>query len=706
MGRLLAGLTAALVMGLAVLLSGSRLAAGPTPQQGPPAPADNGPVPAVSGRQSPPGLPPGLTGRTIVIPLHGATDEGAKADIAAGATIPMWNYTTTSSRDGLSYSGTMVGASPFTSPGTSTSVPTQIVPLIIHMLSDGGTFDPTAADPCAAAPLTNTSDLVLFQNSPIILSHAFTMNGASIGTTQYVDAFQRASFWSLVGGQNYHVQLSPVTTLSAVTVNVPAANGATVSLVPFGGCGNLGVVDNVWLKDYLEGTLIPSLAGQGVSSTSFPIFLVNAVQANPYVSASPLTNCCILGYHSAFGSPVQTYGISDFDTTGVFSNTADVSVAAHEVGEWMNDPLGTNPVPLWGHVGQQSGCQSNLEVGDPLSGTLAPNAIMPNGYTYHLQELAFFSWFLGSPSLAAGAKFSNNGTFVGQAHSPCPPGGTNAAPPTITMQPASQMIASGTTATMSVTASGTGGAFLYQWYVGASGVTTNPIGGATSSSFTTPALTTTTSYWVSVKDANGTAYSGTATITVTTMGPPTITSNPSSQSIAYGGTASLSVTASGSGLSYQWYHGSSGDTTNAIPAATSSSYMPTLISNTTYWVRASNASGHADSTTATVTVLFTDSPLVAGSTVITAVQLNQVRARIDAVRALYGGHPPFSYTHTIAPGSVIFAVDITEMQTALLQAFSFAGVSPLPFSTSPTIGGTVVVADINDLRTNVQALEK
>jgi hypothetical protein len=63
---------------------------------------------------------------------------------------------------------------------------------------------------------------------------------------------------------------------------------------------------------------------------------------------------------------------------------------AHEIGEWMNDPFGNNPTPLWGHTGQVSGCQNNLEVGDPLTGTIVPPVVMPNGFTYHLQELAFF----------------------------------------------------------------------------------------------------------------------------------------------------------------------------------------------------------------------------------------------------------------------------------------------------------------------------
>jgi len=78
-----------------------------------------------------------------------------------------------------------------------------------------------------------------------------------------------------------------------------------------------------------------------------------------------------------------------------------------------------NGTPAWGHVGQVAGCQNNLEVGDPLTGTEAPRIVMPNGFTYHLQELAFFSWLFGNPSLGIHGWDSNNGTFLTDAGPPC-----------------------------------------------------------------------------------------------------------------------------------------------------------------------------------------------------------------------------------------------------------------------------------------------
>ena len=94
-------------------------------------------------------------------------------------------------------------------------------------------------------------------------------------------------------------------------------------------------------------------------------------------------------------------------------------IVSHEAAEWMDDPYVVNNTPPWGNTGQVAGCQGNLEVGDPLTGSLAPRIFMPNGYTYSLQELADFSWFFGKPSLGIHGWFSDNGTFLTDAGPPC-----------------------------------------------------------------------------------------------------------------------------------------------------------------------------------------------------------------------------------------------------------------------------------------------
>jgi hypothetical protein len=231
----------------------------------------------------------------------------------------------------------------------------------------------------------------LFQNSGPYLYGSPAVN---LGTTQYHDALQRAEFWKIVGtsflGYSWHT-LWGLHTTPPQTVQVPANMGVTYNAGMNGGCGFLGVVDYNWLDNYVTGTLIPSLAGQGVGPTTFAmIFMYNVVEGTPPL----LQNCCILGYHGAYGSPLQVYSPGEFDSNLLFGAASqDISVETHEMGEAMNDPTVHNFTPAWGHVGQVSGCQNNFEVGDPLTGTQNP-PITLNGFTYHPQELAMYSWFL------------------------------------------------------------------------------------------------------------------------------------------------------------------------------------------------------------------------------------------------------------------------------------------------------------------------
>jgi hypothetical protein len=171
--------------------------------------------------------------------------------------------------------------------------------------------------------------------------------------------------------------------------------------------------------------------------------------------------------------------------------------------------------------------------------------------------------------------------------------------PAITKQPSSVTIASGKTATLTVSASGSSPGF--QWYIGNSGDMTHPVKGATLSSFTTPPLTATTTYWARASNNAGAANSNAAKVTVQV--PPSITTQPASVTIASGQTATLSVKATGTSLKYQWFKGTSGITTSPIAGANRPTFTtPALTTTTSYWVRIKNAVGAKKSKTATVTV--------------------------------------------------------------------------------------------------------
>jgi Putative Ig domain/Ig-like domain CHU_C associated len=177
-------------------------------------------------------------------------------------------------------------------------------------------------------------------------------------------------------------------------------------------------------------------------------------------------------------------------------------------------------------------------------------------------------------------------------------------PAAITTHPASTTINSGQTASLSVVASGDG-PITYQWFRGASGTTTNPVG-TNSASFTTPALSATTDFWVRVTNLANLTGANSNAATVTVLQPAAITTAPASTSVNYGDTATLSVAASGDGvLSYQWYEGASGVTTTPVGTNAATFTTPALTSTKSYWVKVSNAVNPtgANSTAATVTVL-------------------------------------------------------------------------------------------------------
>jgi len=110
-------------------------------------------------------------------------------------------------------------------------------------------------------------------------------------------------------------------------------------------------------------------------------------------------------------------------------------------------------------------------------------------------------------------------------------------PPTISGAPANVTIPNGERTQLKVTATGTG-TLAYQWYQGQSGTTTTPVSGATNPTFTTPALTATSSYWVRITDGNGAVTnSPTVTVTVSATSPLTV----SQQAVTAGYTPSGAI---------------------------------------------------------------------------------------------------------------------------------------------------------------------
>jgi Immunoglobulin domain len=178
--------------------------------------------------------------------------------------------------------------------------------------------------------------------------------------------------------------------------------------------------------------------------------------------------------------------------------------------------------------------------------------------------------------------------------------GTSGTAPTIATQPANQTVTAGQTAIFSVTAAGTA-PLAYQWQKGTTAIT-----GATSASYTTPATTTSdsgTTFSVVVSNSAGKMTSNAATLTVNAaLVAPTITQQPSNQTVTVGQTATFSVIAAGTPpLTYQWQKGST-----TITGATSASYTTPATTaadnDTQFSAVVSNSAGKITSNAATLTV--------------------------------------------------------------------------------------------------------
>lgn len=157
---------------------------------------------------------------------------------------------------------------------------------------------------------------------------------------------------------------------------------------------------------------------------------------------------------------------------------------------------------------------------------------------------------------------------------------TTPAPPVV----ANITVCNGTTATL--TASGSGP--VYEWY--------NTPGGTllgTGASYTTPALTTTTTYYV---QTNAGGCIGAQTAVTVTVAPTIIVNAGVDDSICSGGNYTLGVTPSGAGYTYSWSApGAPGFSTSVTPVVSPAA-------TTTYSVIVSDALGCTGTNIVTITV--------------------------------------------------------------------------------------------------------
>ena len=197
----------------------------------------------------------------------------------------------------------------------------------------------------------------------------------------------------------------------------------------------------------------------------------------------------------------------------------------------------------------------------------------------------------------------------------------------------------------------------------------------------------------------------------------------SSNALPPGAPSNLVATASStSSVSLSWSAGSGSIDHYEIQRATNKNGPFTTLSNTTstsftdsslsstttyiYRVRAVDPNGNYSdfsNTDIATTIVFTDDPLVAGTTIVKAVHITELRSAVNAVRAA-AGLSAATWTDSSLTGVLVKAVHISELRSNLDAARSVLGLSTGSYTDSSlTPGSTVIKAvHVTELRNRVK----
>jgi hypothetical protein len=286
----------------------------------------------------------------------------------------------------------MVGGNPLR--GSETRVDTVAIPLSFFFeewLDTAGKNISIRVDPILRKTL----------NSPDFVKSAY-----STGFGQFGDAVQRAEFYNVMK-DSWHTTLNPPRRLPTLTIVVPFGQSQVYQLPD-------GTFMAILNGDFFNSHLSTLLQSEGLRATELPLFLSN----NVFLYFGDPANCCVLGFHTAFDASsqghaaIQTFAWASWASEGIFSSFTDVTPLSHEISEWRNDPFVSNLAPAW-QFPNGRGCEGNLETGDPIKVLSNPTVpVTINGFTYHPEDLVFFSWFARqSPSIAVNGRYTFLASF-------------------------------------------------------------------------------------------------------------------------------------------------------------------------------------------------------------------------------------------------------------------------------------------------------
>jgi hypothetical protein len=293
------------------------------------------------------------------------------------------------------------------------------------------------------------------------------------------------------------------------------------------------------------------------------------------------------------------------------------------------NPLGgTAPYSYQWYAGSSSTCSSDAVVSGATSSTYQVSPVSGTYYCYTVTDAS-----TNAPTVASSTDLVIvNSALVAGA-----------------VSPASPVLDSGQSVTLTVNASEGTVPYSYQWYAGASSICSadKAIGGATSATFVA-SPTTSTYYCYKVTDGSTNAPTVLSPTDLVTVNPALEAAaiTPTSPSIDTGQSVTLTANPSGgtAPYSYQWYAGSSATCSSdtAISGATDASYVVSPTSATYYCYSVTDNATVKVNVSSVAGLVTVNAALTAGAVTPTAPTVVQGES-VTLTANPAGGTPPYSY---------------------------------------------------------------
>ena len=311
-------------------------------------------------------------------------------------TVKFWSGSSTNPAANQAFSFRMVGADPGSE--ASATIEVDIVP--IDLTVAGRSFKGSDVVPAVlASPIFQTGDYSSTGDASTARGGAGPGGELSAGNVdvQLLDATMRSQFNKV--GTGYHLNLSNPHVHRAVTVDVPAGAGTTLTTpahVTFA-----AVIDS-FMQAQVE-SLNAKL--HFLEPHRLALFITNDALLIDHASG----RCCVYGAHGVVDATaeghgsdgrqaLQTFVWSSWISPGIFNPRTkwaiqDISGFSHEITEWADDPFLSNVVQPWqSPIAPQYGCSNQLETGDPVAGIGFTQ--VSSGFKYHPQDEVFLPWFM------------------------------------------------------------------------------------------------------------------------------------------------------------------------------------------------------------------------------------------------------------------------------------------------------------------------